>query len=69
VSSFDESVGLGRAGYAELVGASVGSVSMGGSVSALLGLVTSAITDGTRVATPAGEFTSTSLTFAAQVGR
>ncbi|MCW2735139.1 MAG: selenocysteine lyase [Mycobacterium sp.] len=69
VPSFDESVRLGRAAYAELVGAPVGSVTMGGSVSALLGLVACAIPDGSRVATLTGEFTSTTFPFAAQVGR
>jgi selenocysteine lyase/cysteine desulfurase len=69
VPSFDESVRRGRAAYAELVGVGVESVVMGGSVSALLGLVASAIPDGAKVATLAGEFTSTTFPFAAQVGR
>ena len=69
VPSFDESVGRGRAAYADLVGAPVDSVTMGGSVSALLGLVAAAIPDGSRVATLAGEFTSTTFPFAAQAAR
>jgi selenocysteine lyase/cysteine desulfurase len=69
VPSFDESVRRGRAAYAALVGTAVESVTMGGSVSALLGLVAAAIPDGARVATPAGEFTSTTFPFAAQAGR
>ena len=69
VPSFDESVRLGRAAYAELVGVTVESVTMGGSVSALLGLVAAAIPDGSRVATLAGEFTSATFPFAAQAGR
>lgn len=69
VPSFDESVRRGRAGYADLVGVAVESVAMGGSVSALLGLVAVAIPDGARVATIAGEFTSTTFPFAAQWGR
>ena len=58
VPSFDASVRHGRAAYAALVGASVESVTMGGSVSALLGLVAAAVPDGARVATLAGEFAS-----------
>ena len=42
---------------------------MGGSVSALLGLVAAAVPDGSRVATLAGEFTSTTFPFAAQAAR
>jgi selenocysteine lyase/cysteine desulfurase len=38
-------------------------------VSALLGLVAAAVPDGSRVATLAGEFTSTTFPFAAQAGR
>ena len=67
--SFDEPVRRGRAGYAALVGVPVESVAMGGSVSALLGLVAAAVPDGCRVATLAGEFTSTTFPFAAQAGR
>ena len=42
---------------------------MGGTVSAVLGLVAAAIPDGSRVATLAGEFTSATFPFAAQGGR
>lgn len=66
---FDEPVRRGRAAYAALAGVPVASVVMGGSVSALLGLVAAAIPDGSRVATLAGEFTSTTFPFAAQAGR
>ncbi len=69
VPSFDESVRRGRAAYAALVGAAVESVTMGGSVSALLGLVAAAIPDGATVATLTNEFTSTTFPFAAQAGR
>jgi selenocysteine lyase/cysteine desulfurase len=69
VPSFDESVRLGRAAYAALVGTAVESVTMGGSVSAVLGLVAAALPDGVRVATLAGEFTSTTFPFAAQAAR
>lgn len=68
-TSFDDPVRRGRAGYAALAAVPVESVVMGGSVSALLGLVAAAIPDGSRVATLAGEFTSTTFPFAAQAGR
>ena len=68
-SSFDEPVRAGRAGYAALTGMPVDSVAMGGNVSAALGLVAAAIPDGSRVATLAGEFTSTTFPFAAHSGR
>jgi selenocysteine lyase/cysteine desulfurase len=69
VPLFDEHVRAGRAGYAALAGVPVDSVVMGGSVSAVLGLVAAAVPDGSRVATLAGEFTSTTFPFAAQTGR
>ncbi|MDT4998974.1 MAG: hypothetical protein QOK12_1079 [Mycobacterium sp.] len=69
VPDFDEPVRRGRAAYAALAGVPAESVAMGGSVSALLGLVASAIPDGARVATLSGEFTSTTFPFAAQAGR
>jgi selenocysteine lyase/cysteine desulfurase len=69
VPAFDESVRRGRAAYAALVGVGAGSVTMGGSVSALLGLVAAAVPDGARVATLTGEFTSTTFPFAAQAAR
>ncbi len=68
-TSFDEPVHAGRAGYAALTGVPVDSVAMGGNVSAVLGLVAAAVPDGSRVATLAGEFTSTTFPFAAQAGR
>jgi selenocysteine lyase/cysteine desulfurase len=69
VPAFDDYVRLGRAGYATLTGVPVESVAMGGSVSAVLGLVAAAIPDGSRVATLTGEFTSTTFPFAAQAAR
>src|SRR3954454_1784157 len=69
VPLFDEHVRAGRAGYAALAGVPVDSVAIGGTVSAVLGLVAAAVPDGTRVATLAGEFTSTTFPFAAQAGR
>jgi selenocysteine lyase/cysteine desulfurase len=69
VPLFDEHVRAGRRGYAELTGVPVDSVVMGGTVSAVIGLVAAAIPDGSRVATVAGEFTSTTFPFAAQACR
>lgn len=69
VPSFDDLVRRGRQAYADLVGVPASAVAMGGSVSAVLGLVAAALPDGARVATLAGEFTSTSFPFAAQAGR
>ncbi len=69
VSSFDEHVAAGRAGYAALTGVPVGSVAMAATVSSALGLVAAAIPDGARVLTLPGEFTSTTFPFAAQAGR
>jgi selenocysteine lyase/cysteine desulfurase len=69
VPLFDDYVRFGRVGYATLTGVPVESVAMGGNVSAVLGLVAAAIPDGSRVATLAGEFTSTTFPFAAQAGR
>jgi selenocysteine lyase/cysteine desulfurase len=69
VPSFDEHVRIGRAGYAALTGVPVESVAMGSTVSSVLGLVAAAISDGCRVVTVPGEFTSTTFPFAAQKGR
>ena len=46
VPLFDDDVRAGRAGYAALAGVPVDSVAMGGTVSALLGLVAAAVPDG-----------------------
>ncbi|HEX9834398.1 MAG TPA: aminotransferase class V-fold PLP-dependent enzyme [Mycobacterium sp.] len=69
VPSFDEYVDAGRAGYAALTGLPFDSVAMAATVSSALALVAAAIADGARVVTVAGEFTSTTFPFAAQVGR
>jgi selenocysteine lyase/cysteine desulfurase len=69
VPSFDQWVAAGRAGYAALTGVPIESVAMGGTVSSVLALVAAAVPDGSRVATLAGEFTSTTFPFAAQAGR
>jgi selenocysteine lyase/cysteine desulfurase len=68
-ASFDAPVRSARAAYAALAGVPVESVAMGGSVSGVLGLVAAAIPADSRVATLAGEFTSTTFPFAAQVHR
>jgi selenocysteine lyase/cysteine desulfurase len=68
-TDFDEPVSRGRAGYAALTGVPVESVAMGGSVSAVLGLVAAAVPHGARVGTLSGEFTSTTFPFAAQAAR
>jgi selenocysteine lyase/cysteine desulfurase len=69
VPLFDNYVRDGRAGYAALAGVPVDSVAMGGTVSAVLGLVAAAVPDGSRVVTLEGEFTSTTFPFAAHAGR
>jgi selenocysteine lyase/cysteine desulfurase len=69
VPSFDEYVNAGRAGYAALTGLPVDSVAMAGTVSSALALVAAAVSDGARVLTLPGEFTSTTFPFAAQVDR
>lgn len=66
---FDRDVEAARAGYASLVGVAPEAVAIGGSVSALLGLIAASVPDGVRVATVAGEFTSVTFPFAAQAGR
>jgi selenocysteine lyase/cysteine desulfurase len=68
-TAFDEPARAGRAAYAALAGVPADSVAMGGSVSAVLALVAAALPDGARVATLAGEFTSTTFPFAAQAAR
>ncbi|WP_019145488.1 aminotransferase class V-fold PLP-dependent enzyme [Aeromicrobium massiliense] len=66
---FDVSVAAARTAFASLAGVPVADVSMGGSVSGLLGLVAAGVPDGARVATVAGEFTSVTAPFDAQRGR
>lgn len=67
--SFDGAVEASREAYAALARVPVESVAMGGSVSALIGLVAASVPDGSRVATFGGEFTSVTFPFAAQAGR
>lgn len=65
----DPPVTTARAGFAALVGVDPADVAIGGSASALVGLVAAAVPDGARVLVPADEFTSVSFPFAAQAGR
>jgi selenocysteine lyase/cysteine desulfurase len=62
-AEFDASVAAARAAFARMAGRPVETVAMGGSVSELLGLVASALPDGTRVATFDHEFTSVTAPF------
>jgi selenocysteine lyase/cysteine desulfurase len=65
-ADFEASVAASRAGFASLVGAEPGAVSVGASVSQLVGLVAASIPGGSRVLLARGEFTSLSFPFAAQ---
>jgi selenocysteine lyase/cysteine desulfurase len=69
VSAFNEPIRTSRVAFAELVGVAENQVTMGTSVSSLIGLVAAAIPDGSRVATFRDEFTSVTFPFAAQTGR
>lgn len=68
-AAFDEAVDASRAGFASLVGASTGSVTIGSTTSALVGLIAAAVPDGGRIAVQRGEFTSVTAPFAAQSAR
>jgi selenocysteine lyase/cysteine desulfurase len=69
VSTFEEPIRASRAAYASLIGADECRVTMGTSVSSLIGLIAASIPDGSRVATLRGEFGSVTFPFAAQAGR
>jgi selenocysteine lyase/cysteine desulfurase len=66
---FDASVARAREAFARLVCMPAESVAMGGSASALIGLVAAAMPDGTRVAAVPGEFSSVTGPFAVQANR
>jgi selenocysteine lyase/cysteine desulfurase len=66
---FDEPVARARAGFADLVGVDVGRVAIGPAVSALVGLIATALPAGARVLVAAGDFTSVTWPFAVQAGR
>jgi selenocysteine lyase/cysteine desulfurase len=66
---WSESTDAARAIFARLVGAPVGSVAVGATVSGLVGLIAASIPDGARVLAPDVEFTSTLFPFMVQGGR
>lgn len=66
---YDEPVARARQGFADLVGVDVARVAIGPAVSALVGLVATALPPGARVLVAAGEFTSVTWPFAAQAER
>ena len=68
-ADFDEPVAVGRAAFARLVGVGADRVAIGGSASALVGLVAGGLPDGARVLVARDEFTSVTFPFAAQAAR
>ncbi|MEP6800273.1 MAG: aminotransferase class V-fold PLP-dependent enzyme [Lapillicoccus sp.] len=68
-ADFDDAVGAARAAYARLVGFEATDVALGGSTSALVGLVAAAVPDGARVIVARDEFTSVSFPFAVHAAR
>jgi selenocysteine lyase/cysteine desulfurase len=68
-TDFDADVAAARAGYASLIGVRPEDVAIGGSVSALAGLVAASLPDGARVVVAREEFTSVTFPFAAQADR
>jgi selenocysteine lyase/cysteine desulfurase len=68
-TDFDPAVEVTRSAFAALCGVDPASVTIGGSVSALVGLVAGAAPDGARVLTASGEFTSVTFPFAVQASR
>lgn len=65
----DPAVAAARRGFADLVGVEAGSVSIGASTSALVGMLAAGVRDGARVLVARGDFTSLTFPFAAQAGR
>ena len=68
-SAFADRAAASRAAYAALSGMDERRVTLGTSVSSLIGLVAASMPDGSRVATLRGEYTSVTFPFAAQGGR
>jgi selenocysteine lyase/cysteine desulfurase len=68
-ADFDEPVAVARTAFAALVGVSADRVAIGGSVSALVGLVAASLPEGARVLVASGEFTSVTYPFAVQAAR
>lgn len=67
--AYDAPVETARAAFAALTGYDAADVALGGSASALVGLVAAAVPDGSRVVTAADEFTSATFPFAAHAER
>ncbi len=65
----DEAVTRARTAFASLTGTDVDQVAMGGSVSALVGIVAASLRANSRIAVLPREFTSLTFPFAAQGGR
>lgn len=68
-SDFDAPVAAARAAYGALVGFDPADVALGGSTSALVGLVAASVPDGARVVVARDEFTSVSFPFAVHGAR
>lgn len=68
-AAYDEPVETARAAFGALTGYDAADVAIGGSASALLGLVAAAVPDGARVVTAVDEFTSATFPFAAHADR
>jgi selenocysteine lyase/cysteine desulfurase len=69
VSAFNEPIEASRAAYAALIAVDESRVTLGSSVSSLIGLVAASMPNGSRVATLRGEYTSVTFPFAAQAAR
>jgi len=68
-ADWEEYVDRGRQSFARLVGADLAGVAIGAQVSALVGLVASALPDGARVLVPDVEFTSNLFPYAVHAAR
>ena len=63
-ADYEPAVASARQAFANLVGVPVSTVAIGGSVSALVALIASAVADGSRVLVAQHEFTSVTFPFA-----
>jgi selenocysteine lyase/cysteine desulfurase len=68
-NAFDTDVAAARKAWASLIGVAPENVTIGTSVSQLVGLIATSVQDGTQVLAVAGEFTSVIFPFAAQAYR
>jgi len=66
---YDPAIAIARAAFAELVGVPPGRVAIGSAVSQLIAQVAVGLPAGARVVVRAGDFTSVTFPFAAQVAR